>query len=154
MWSLICSQQNPIWLGWDASTTPLLFYLPGEQDVLINHPHPPQGFLLYDGPVRFPDWQIRVKNGPTLLSIDGQNTATDVNGVPTLAVADTLSNLRNKVATMVADTRPADQKLQALHALDLATDPYDQLALVVHEAFHVFQDQQAPDKGANEMLLH
>lgn len=153
MWSLICSQQNPIWPGWDASTTPLLFYLPGEQDVLINHPHPPQGFLLYDGPVRFPDWQIRVKNGPTLFSIDGQNTATDVNGVPTLAVADTLSNLRNKVATMVADTRPADQKLQALHALDLATDPYDQLALVVHEAFHVFQDQQAPDKGANEMLL-
>lgn len=152
-WSLIGSQQNPIWPGWDASSTPLLFYLPGEQDVLINHPNPPQGFLPYDGPVRFSDWVIQVRNGPTLFAIDGQNTATEVNGVPTLAVADTLSNLRNKVATMVADTKPADQKLQALHALDLAADPYDELALVVHEAFHVFQEKQAPDKGADEMLL-
>lgn len=152
-WSLIGSQQNPIWPGWDASSTPLLFYLPGEQEVLINHPNPPQGFLLYEGPVQFAGWRIRVKNGPTLFAIDGQNTATDVGGVPTLAVADTLSNLRNKVATVVADMKPADQKLQALHALDLATDPYDQLAMLVHEAFHVFQDKQAPDKGADEMSL-
>lgn len=152
-WSLIGSQQNPIWPGWDASSTPLLFYLPGEQDVLINHPHPPQGFLRYEGPVRFPGLEIWVKNGPTQFAIDGQNTSTEVNGVSTLAVADTLSNLRNKVAGMVADTRPTDQKLQALHALDLATDPYDQLATVVHEAFHVFQDKQAPDKGADEMSL-
>jgi len=152
-WSLIGSAQNPIWPGWDASSTPLLFYLPGEQDVLINHPHPPQGFLPYDGPVRFPGWHIWVKNGPTLLGIDGQNTATNVEGVPTLAVADTLSNLRNKVSFMLMDARPADEKVRTLRALNLATDPYDQLAMVVHEAFHVFQDKQAPDKGADEMLL-
>jgi hypothetical protein len=152
-WSLIGSAQNPIWPGWDASSTPLLFYLPGEQDVLINHPHPPQGFLPYDGPVGFPGWHIWVKNGPTLLGIDGQNTATNVEGVPTLAVADTLSNLRNKVSFMLMDARPADEKVRTLRALNLATDPYDQLAMVVHEAFHVFQDKQAPDKGADEMLL-
>ncbi len=154
-WALIGSPDNPIWAGWDASSTPLLLYLPGEQDVLINHPHPPQGFLPYDGPVRFPGWKICIKNGPTLMAADGQNTSLEVDGIPTLAVVDTLSNLRNKVAGMVADTRPVDQKLQTLHALSLATDPYDQLALVTHEAFHVFQGKQAPDKGANEMaLLH
>jgi hypothetical protein len=35
----------------------------------------------------------------------------------------------------------------------LATDPYEQLRFVVHEAFHVFQDRTAAAKGANEMLL-
>jgi hypothetical protein len=155
VWALIGSPGNPIWAGWDASSTPLLLYIPGEQDVLINHPHPPQGFVAYNGPIRFPGWRIWIKNGPTLMAADGQNTSLEVEGVPTLAVADTLSNLRNKVASMVTDPRPADQKLQTLHALSLATDPYDQLALVTHEAFHVFQGKQAPDKGANEMaLLH
>lgn len=155
VWKLIGSPQNPIWPGWDASTTPLLFYLPGVQDVLINHPHPPQGFVPYDGPVRFPGWQIQVKNGPTLIGADGQNTSIEVEGVPTLVVADTLSNLRDRVATVVTDPRPADQRLQSLQAQTLATDPYHQMATVVHEAFHVFQEKQAPDKGANEMaLLH
>ncbi len=155
VWGLIGSAQNPIWPGWDASSTPLLLYIPGEQDVLINHPHPPQGFVAYNGPIRFPGWQVLIRNGPTLIASDGQNTALEVEGVPTLAVADTLSNLRNQVAGMLTDTRPVDQKLQSLRALSLATDPYGQLAMVVHEAFHVFQGKQAPDKGADEMaLLH
>lgn len=153
VWGLIGSPNNPIWLGWDASDTPLLFYLPGEQDVLINHPHPPDGFLLYDGPVRFPGWRILVKNGPTLIAQDGQNTATDVAGVQTLAVADTLSNLRNQVSSMLLDARPAQEKVRGIHVTDLATDPYEQLAMVTHEAFHVFQAKKAPDKWADEMLL-
>ncbi len=53
VWKIIASPMNPTWPGWNASGTPLLFYLPGEQDVLINHPHPPQGFLPYDGPPPF-----------------------------------------------------------------------------------------------------
>jgi hypothetical protein len=153
VWGLIGSPNNPIWPGWDASDTPLLFYLPGEQDVLINHPHPPSGFVAYDGPVQFPGWRILVKNGPTLITQDGQNTAKDVAGAQTLAVADTLSNMRNQIAGMLLDARPPQEKVQALHAMDLATDPYEQLAMVTHEAFHVFQGKKAPDKGADEMLL-
>ena len=153
VWNLIGSQNNPIWPGWDASATPLLFYLPGEQDVLVNHPHPPQGFRRYDGPVQFPGWRIYVKDGPTLIGIDGQNTSKDVGGERTLVVADTLSNMRQQVFGWVADPRPMQDKFQTFKYSDLATDPYFQLSLVVHEAFHVYQDKMAPDKGADEWLL-
>jgi hypothetical protein len=152
-WGLIASPNNPIWPGWDASSTPLLFYLPGEQDVLVNHPHPPAGFLPYDGPVRFPGWRVLLKNGPTLIQWDGQNTSKDVEGTRTLVVADTLSNMRNRMSALIEEARPVGEKVQGLHYSNLATDPYGQIATVVHEAFHVFQDKQAPDKGANEMLL-
>jgi hypothetical protein len=153
VWSLIASADNLVWPGWNASDTPLLFYLPNEQDVLVNHPRPPSGFLPYDGLPQFPGWRIYVKNGPTLITQDGQNTAFDVAGVPTLAVADTLSNLRNRVVFLVMDSTPTAEKLQHLKAENLSTNPYDQLALVTHEAFHVFQEKQAPDKGVDEMLL-
>jgi hypothetical protein len=153
VWALIAAPENPVWPGWNAAATPLLFYLPGEQDVLINHPHPSGGFLPYDGPVQFPGGRIMVKDGPTLIEWDGQNTSQDVEGVRTLIVADRLSNLRVQVSSLLMDEKPAQEKVQALQLSDLATDPYDQLAMVVHEAFHVFQDERAPDKGANEMLL-
>jgi hypothetical protein len=152
-WSLIGSANDPVWPGWDASSTPMLFYIPGVQDVLINHPHPPQGFQLYSGPVQFPGWKIFVKDGPTIMDLDGQNTSTEVDGVPTLVVADTLSNLRQQVFGMVADTRPAQEKFPTITPSSLAIDPYDQLAMVVHEDFHVYQHKMAPDKGASEYLL-
>jgi len=152
VWALIASPNNPVWPGWDASRTPLLFYLPGEQDVLINHPHPPDGFVPYSGPISFPGDRVFVKNGPTIVQWDGQNTSKDIAGVQTLVVANTLSNLRNHLRDLLQE-RPAAEKVQGLSFSDLATDPYDQLAMVVHEAFHVFQHAQAPTKGANEMLL-
>jgi hypothetical protein len=153
VWNVVASPSNPIWPGWDASKTPLLFYLPGQQDVLINHPRPPAGFVPYTGPLGFPGARVAVKNGPTLIEADGQNTHKDVAGVQTLVVADTLSNLRNHISDLLLDTRPAAEKVRTLGLSDIATDHYHQLALVVHEAFHVFQQTQAPDKGANEMLL-
>jgi hypothetical protein len=153
VWSLIGSANDPVWPGWDASSTPLLFYIPGVQDVLVNHPHPPQGFRLYNGTIQFPGWKIFVKDGPTLLGLDGQNTSMDVDGVPTLVVADTLSNLRQQVFGLVADPRPAQDKFQTTTHAALATDPYYQLALVVHEDFHVYQHKRSPDKGASEFLL-
>ncbi len=153
VWKLIAAPKNSIWPGWDATATPLLFYLPGEQDVLINHPHPPAGFVPYDGPVRFPYGRIFIKDGPTLIEWDGQNTSRDIGGIRTLVVADTLSNLRVRFFGLLEDARPAAEKIQSLRFADLATDPYSQLAIVVHEAFHVFQDLEAPDQGANEMLL-
>ncbi len=153
VWGVIASSQNPIWPGWDASGTPLLFYLTGEQDVLLNHPHPPDGFIPYEGPVRFPGGNVFVKSGPTLIDWDGQNTSKDVGGVRTLVVADTLSNLRAHVSNLLQGPGPTAEKIQSLHFQELATDPYSQLAMVAHEAFHVFQDKHAPDKRANEMLL-
>ncbi len=153
VWSLIAAEQNPIWPGWNASDTPLLFYLPGEQDVLINHPRPPAGFVPYEGPLRFPSGPILVRDGPTLVEWDGQNTARDINGVPTLVVADPLSNLRLRVRGLLEDPRPAAEKAGTLALSQLAVDPYEQLALVTHEAFHVFQRRAAPDRSANEMLL-
>lgn len=153
VWGIIARPNNPIWRGWDASSTPVLLYLPGEQDVLIHHPHPPEGFRPYTGPIHFPGGRILVKDGPTILDWDGQNTSKEVAGVETLVVADTLSNLRSTVRNLMEDPRPGAEKSESLRFSALATDPYDQLATVVHEAFHVFQHKQAPDKGANEMLL-
>jgi hypothetical protein len=121
VWSVVASPSNPIWPGWDASKTPQLFYLPGQQDVLINHPRPPAGFVPYAGPVGFPGARVAVKNGPTLIEADGQNTHKDVAGVQTLVVADTLSNLRNHIADLLLDARPAAEKVRTLGLLDIAT---------------------------------
>ncbi|MBI4503235.1 MAG: hypothetical protein HY700_19025 [Gemmatimonadetes bacterium] len=153
VWTLIAGPHNPIWPGWDASDTPILFYLPGEQDVLINHPRPPAGFVTYGGPIQFPGGRIVVHDGATILGADGQNTSRDIEGARTLVVADALSNLRQQIRGVLGDPRPPAEKIQNLGFAQLATDPYDQLALVAHEAFHVFQDRAAPTKGANEMLL-
>jgi hypothetical protein len=153
VWGIIARPDNPVWPGWNASDTPLLLYLPGRQDMLIGHPYPTEGFVLYDGPLRFPGATIWVKNGPTIVEADGQNTAMDVAGVRTLVVADPLSNLRQNIAGLLEDPRPAAEKARTLEFRSLAPDPYDQLALIVHEAFHVYEDKVAPDRGANEMLL-
>ncbi|MDP3910168.1 MAG: hypothetical protein Q8Q14_07230 [Gemmatimonadales bacterium] len=155
VWTLIAAPENRIWPGWNASDTPLLFYLPGEQDVLINHPRPPEGFVPYTGAVRFPGGRIFVRDGATIIDSDGQNTSRDVAGISTLVVADRLSNLRLnlrfKMRAWLENPRRPEEKAPGF--AELATDPYDQLALVVHEAFHVFQGRAAPLKSANEMLL-
>lgn len=153
VWALIAGQENCIWPGWDATDTPILFYLPGEQDVLINHPRPPKGFVSYDGPVRFPGGRIMARDGPTILGWDGQNTWHEIEGIPTLVVADALSNLRQEIRGLLEDPRSPAEKAKGLGYSRLAIDPYNQLSLVVHEAFHVFQRRAAPGKGANEMLL-
>lgn len=153
VWNVIARPDNPIWPGWDASDTPLLLYLPGEQELLINHPHPPDGFQPYDGPASFPRGTILMRNGTTLVQADGQNTAVDIGGVRTLVVADPLSALRQRVLGLLEDPRPASEKARGLDFDTLVQDPYDQLALVVHEAFHVFQHRVAPNRGANEMML-
>lgn len=153
VWSIIGTDHNPIWPGWNASHTPILFYLPGVQDLLINHPSPPEGFVPYVGPVRFPGGRMDVKDGPTILGWDGQNTSKEVAGVRTLIVADSLSNLRLQIGGLMEDPRPASEKLADLSFSFLATDPYSQMRLIVHEAFHVFQSTAAPEKDPDEMLL-
>lgn len=153
VWEVIAAEPNPVWPGWNAADTPVLIYLPGQQDVLINHPNPPEGFNAYDGHAHWPGTRIFVHNGPTLIEWDGQNTTTQVNGITTLVIADTLSNRKQQVGGLLADPRPAEQKLADLSYAQLATDPYEQMALVVHEAFHVFQRRRAPGKHADERAV-
>ena len=86
-WTVIARESNPIWPGWNAGTTPLLLYLPGKQDLLIGHPRPPEDFRPYAGPLAFPGASMWVKDGPTIVGGDGQNTSTDVAGVRTLVMS-------------------------------------------------------------------
>ena len=153
VWSVVATDHNPIWPGWNARATPLLLYLPGQQDLLINHPHPPEGFTPYHGPLSFPGGEIVVKNGSTLIMADGQNTSIDVGGVKTLVVADPLSNLRSHIGNLIEDPRPAAEKARSIRFEELVADPYEQLRLIVHEAFHVYQGRAMPSRETNEMLL-
>ena len=143
VWDIVAGEDNPVWPGWDATDTPILLYLPGEQDLLINHPNPPEGFTEYTGHHPWPGATLHVRDGETQISLDGQNTTTDVGGVRTLVVADTLSNLRNQVKGNAGEVTYRT----------LRTDPMEQMSLIVHEAFHVHQDRNAPEKLASELSI-
>lgn len=153
VWRFITAPDNRIWKDWDASKTPILFYLPDKQDVLINHPAPPEGFSLYQGGVQFPGAQINLKNGETLIGYDGQNTSIDIGGVQSLVVADTLSNRKNNVAGMIFDPRTATEKINDITYDQLGSDPFDTMGMIAHEGFHVFQHSKAANKAGNEMAL-
>lgn len=150
VWEIIASKDNPVWAGWDAKDTPILIYIPSVEDVLINHPKPPEGFVPYRGSLKSDVGEIFVKRGPTLIDWDGQNTSKDVNGVVALVVADTVSNRRMSLRGLLGDPRPHEEKLAAMSVSELASDPYKQMLMIAHEAFHVFQTRSAPRKGANE----
>ena len=138
---------NPVWPGWNARDTPILLYLPEEQDALLNHPDPPEGFqsapcgLLPEG------WTLHLRNETTVFDQDGQNTSTDVGGVETLVVADSISNLRPNLVQLLRDEGDVYEKEERLTASLLSTDPYTQLSFVVHEAFHVHQFSSASGKA-------
>jgi len=144
--SVIGRKDNPVWPGWDAKKTPILIYLPGKQDVLINHPKPPAGFSLYKGAIHSPLGAIWIKNGPTTLEFDGQNTSIDVNGVQTLVVADTLSTERQWIQGLQGNT-------DNLMENGLYPNPYPSMAIFAHEAFHVYQFKRGPGKGGIETDL-
>lgn len=152
-WSVIARKDNPIWPGWNASDTPILIYLPNVQDVLINHPKPPAGFTLYNGPIQFPGGKIWIKDGPTIEQYDGQNTAREVNGVDTLMLADTLSTRRQMLQSFAEQARETAGDLKDEIEGNLKPTPYEGMAMSVHEAFHVYQRRRAPGKGGNEMAL-
>lgn len=151
VWTVVASAENPVWPGWNASTTPILIYLPGKQDLLINHPNPPQGFVAYAGPVRFPGATMHVKSGPTLIDFDGQNTARDINGVQTLVVADTLSNRRQELEGLAAQAKSTSNLGSAIDGI-LRPRPIDSMLMFAHEAFHVYQHEKSK-KGGNELAL-
>ncbi len=145
--------QNPIWNGWNARDTPILLYLPDVQDALVNHPRPPIGFVPAQHPGLPSGWTLHLRDGTTHFEVDGQNTSTDIEGIETLVVADPLSNLRPGLSQLVRAPGDVHDKEAALTADFLATDPYQQLAFVVHEAFHVHQFRRAGQKMAQESWL-
>ena len=153
VWGLANGGNDAVWPGWDVSDTPLLFYFPGEQEVLINHPHPPEGFVPYHGPLSFPGWTVMVHDGDTIFDIDGQNTSREVAGIPTLVVADTLSNLRPRLLQWMRGDGTDIAKEDALDYSMLAADPYDQMGMILHEAFHVFQGRWGAGRAGNETAL-
>ena len=150
VWQVIASPDNSIWPGWDASDTPIMIYLPGVQEILINHPNVPDDFKKYTGPVKFGDYDIFFRNKTTVLELDGQNTSIDVFGVRTLVVADTLSNRKNNLRGILDDPTPTEKKLKNLQYSSLRAGAYSQLALIAHEAFHVFQERELGHGYANE----
>ncbi|MEO0560252.1 MAG: hypothetical protein AAF170_18960, partial [Bacteroidota bacterium] len=82
---------------WDFSTAPVLLYRPGVQDVVLNLPDPPEGFVRYTGPSPLGDEPIWVRNDSTLFSLDAQNTAAELDGHRVLVVADPMSQMRNQL---------------------------------------------------------
>jgi hypothetical protein len=140
-----------LWPGWDLTKTPVLFYRPGVQDILIAYPHKPAGFRELEGFNPLGGETIHYRDGTTFIDNDGQNTVTDIDGVRTLVVADTFSNQRDQLRGVLLG-RDKDFAQTWLENWNFLTDdPYDQMAMILHEGFHAFQDARAPDKGPNEM---
>lgn len=155
---VIARDDNPLWPGWNAHDTPVLLYLPQVQEALLRHPHPPEGFRRVDSPLLPEGWTLDLRDLDApgvegIFTLDGQNTSTSVAGIETLVVADPLSNLRPSLVQLLGDARPVRERERALTPELLSADPYDQLGMVVHEAFHVHQARLAPNKGASEAWL-
>lgn len=150
VWDIVARPDNPLWPGWDASDTPILIYRPGEVELLINHPDPPPDFVPYQSLFADRFESIMIRRGKTEIEWDGQNTSREVFGHETLILADTLSNRKNWLRGWAADPRDPHEKFETLEYGALTTNVYEQLAMVVHEAFHVFQMRQLGDKAADE----
>lgn len=138
--------------GWDFQSTPVLFYRPNVQELLINFPRKPEGFSEYTGLNPLGDEPIYVRNDSTIFSIDDQNTSTEIDSIPVLVVADPYSSMRNQLQNVLTQ-RTKEFAESWLQDWSFIPHPYDQLALILHESFHVYQSRLAPDKSANEMAV-
>lgn len=150
IWEVIGRDDNPLWPGWNATDTPIMIYLPGIQEVLVNHPTPPDDFEDYQGVFADRFDSVKIKSGKTLIEWDGQNTSRKIYGSETLVLADTLSNRKNWLRGWAANPADTEEKLQGLDYASLRADPYEQLAMIAHEAFHVFQMRELNHKTADE----
>src|SRR5690242_3902683 len=132
VWSVIGRPNNPVWPGWNARKTPILIYFPGKQDLLINHPKPPAGFVPYTGPIRTTIGPMALRNGATIKEYDGQNTSTNVNGIETLVVADSLSTRRQWVEGLMPAINAHPDQADATIADSLFPNPYDTMTVFAH----------------------
>lgn len=153
IWSVIGKKGNAVWPGWDARSTPILIYFPNRQDVLINHPKPPEGFVKYTGLPQSKIGPIYVRDGKTVTAFDGQNTSMDINGVRTLVIADSLSTRRQWVQGLASSVAADPDGGGKLIESSLFPNPYSQITMFAHEAFHVYQETIARHKLAPEDAL-
>ena len=135
--------------GWDFRTAPVLLYRPGVQDVLLGM-DPPGGFVRYTGPSPLGDEPIWVRNDATLFSLDGQNTAAEMDGRRVLVVADPASQMRSQLRMAAGMSR--ERQDAWLDGWSFLGSPYDLVTLLLHEGFHVHQYAQG-DKFAEESLI-
>jgi hypothetical protein len=141
-----------IYPGWDFEKTPILLYRPKVQELLINFPHLPKGFSEYEGFNPLKDVTIYVRNDTTFLDMDDQNTTIEIEGISVLVVADPFSRMRNQIRGILL-SRSKEFTIQWLEDWNFIQSPYDELLLILHEAFHVYQNRMAPEKNANEMIV-
>jgi hypothetical protein len=134
-WHLLSAYGDQVWPGWGTSRIPLLIR-DGEDDLLIGHPAPPQGFgLLPDTTVA--DQSIYRRAGH-LVPVPAA-TAWEVDGVWSVAVP-----------TRDEFQRAIDAQLgKGVVQLDAV----NYIRAIVHEAFHAYAMNaihgQVPDFGAD-----
>lgn len=138
--------------GWDFQKTPILFYRPNVQELLINFPHKPEGFSEYTGFDPLGNETVYFRNDSTIFTIDDQNTSTEIDSIPVLVVADPFSSMRNQMQDVLTQ-RSKEFAASWLKSWSFIPSPYDKLTLILHEAFHVYQSKMAPEKSANEMMI-
>jgi hypothetical protein len=141
-----------IYPGWDFQNIPVLFYRPKIQELLINFPHRPAEFSDYTGFNPLNDEVIFVRDNKTFFEVDDQNTAIEIDNIPVLVIADQFSRMRNQLWGTILDSSPEfiDQWLEDWNFIP---SPYDEICLILHEAFHVYQARLAPEKSANENVV-
>jgi hypothetical protein len=149
--SIISTMGDAIYPGWDFQNTPILFYKPNVQELLINFPHKPDGFSNYTGfnPLIGSGKTIYTRNGTTYIPYDDQNTTLEIDGVKVLVVADTYSSMRNQLKGIFMN-QPIESVNKWLDNWGFVSSPYHKLTTILHEGFHVYQEQMAPEKNANE----
>lgn len=150
--SIAKSLGSGLYPGWNFAKTPVLFYRPKVQELLINFPHQPKGFSLYTGFNPLGEEPIYVRNDTTLFDVDDQNTSREIEGIPVLVVADPASRMRNQIRGVLTQ-RSKEFAAQWLEDWNFLESPYSELQLILHEAFHVYQNKMAPEKRANEAVI-
>jgi len=142
---------DSIYPGLSAERVPLLLYRPGVQDVLVGFPAVPPGFSAVRAP-QLGGEMVLVRDDSTLINVDDQNTTRTIAGVRTAVIADQYSRLRNQLRGALLGRPPAFAG-RWLEAWNFVPSAYDELQLILHETFHVVQEQRAPGKAANEAAV-
>ena len=136
---------NEFYPEWNFANIPVLFYRPNVQELLINYPHKPGGFSIYKSFSPFTDEIIYVRNDTTIFKIDDQNTSIDIEGIPVLVVADYFSRMRNQLSDITRN-RDYDFIYDWLDKWNFIPSSYDEIKMILHEGFHVYQNKMAPNK--------
>ena len=140
-----------IYPGWKWNTIPLLLYRPKVQDILLNAPRRPAGYAPFTGRTVLPDHNIYARNDSTAKDIDGQNTSMTLDSMRVLVVADQYSRERQQFQGILG--QPDSTVAHWLADWRFIQSPYDELQILLHEAFHVHQDRLAPAKSADEQSI-